>query len=144
MTCNGKWWGATKGEFRLLPESWTIKLWSSFEAHYRTYRVSKWDYTIKDETTPHSVKLGNIIYNFNFASGKPGSIGSIYYISEDGSHLIRVSTHWSGAVKAPRTIVCHWIKSCWWTIRGVGAASRYRNKWSVLGGIIAFSELEEL
>jgi hypothetical protein len=144
MTCNDEWWGATKGEFKVIPSSWTVKIRLALESNHQ-YELDDWTGAIvEDYVTPHSIKLGNRTYNFNFASGK-GYKDSMYYLSSDGRYLIRVSNHWSGVTKcSTRTKVCHWIKSCWWTLRGVGATSRCHRDEDFIGGIISFSELEKI
>jgi hypothetical protein len=44
---------------------------------------------------------------------------SFYFVSEDGSQLVRISDHWSDtAAAAPRSqkLNCGFIRSCWWAV----------------------------
>ena len=70
-------------------------------------------------------------WRFNFRS-----LRSLYWT--DGTHLIRVSDHWSeGNVRC----ACNWIARCWWTLAD---RSRSMKKGCVGGfysGIIAFSDM---
>lgn len=77
------------------------------------------------------VRWAGAVWKFNFRS-----VSSFYWTN--GTHLIRVSDHWSGgSVRCE----CDWIASCWWTLVD---RSRSLKKGCVGGfyaGFVPFAEL---
>lgn len=63
------------------------------------------------------------------------SRGSRYYVSPDGSHLVRLSDHWGKG-----------IRECEWNLEGYPLlhCSEWRSRIGRRMGIISFSELESL
>ena len=99
-----------------------------------------WGYRFTD--LPRSIKLGNRIWNYNFMSySQRWGSTSIYYVSEDETHLMRISDHWSES--SVDTNNCGNIRFCYWCLKGNpyrGVKIKYHDK-KFFGGIIPFKEL---
>ena len=122
---------SSEANFRVIPVSWTLAL-------------------LKGGDQP--VRLGNQTFLRDFTSKSPsyGSV-SVYWISTDGTTLIRVSDHWSTAsCHNERETVnrCKSIRKCFWRLCGraksetvefkdLGSSCGY-----FAGGIVRFRDMK--
>ena len=97
---------------------------------------AKW--TARALSTPKVLRLGNRTWRLDFVSTNDRyNSKSIYYLSEDGKWLIRVSDHWSTR-SSPRVKACGRIKSCWWEL----SHSKHDCFGRFTGGIIRLRDLQ--
>ena len=113
---------ATAAEFRAIPSKWARAL----------LRGGK-------------VRLGNQTFVPDYVSGKDedpysgiDKSLSAYWVSADGSTLIRVSDHWCGATRELKR--CHSIRSCLWRLRGKPRLV-YHDGLRLAGGIVRFRDM---
>lgn len=73
-------------------------------------------------------------WKFNFKS-----VSSYYWTN--GTHLIRVSDHWSeGAVRCE----CNWVSRCWWVLDGRSKSMKHGCVEGFYAGIISFSDMRPI
>ncbi len=110
-----RYWENTEGTFTAIPSTWSKAVLKK---------------------APR-LRLGNRAWVRNFISYSPrwGSL-SVYYLSEDGEWLIRVSDHWSEA-GSHRTKTCGGIRSCYWTLK----SSKHNPYGRFTGGAIRLADL---
>lgn len=111
-----RYYESTAGVFKGIPAKWTAHVLS----------------------TPKVLRLGNRTWYLDFVSiNDRYNSKSIYYLSEDGRYLIRVSDHWSERT-SPRVKACGRIKSCWWEL----SHSKHDIVGRFAGGIIRLADLQ--
>ena len=113
---------STEAEFRAIPSKWARALLRG-----------------------GNVRLGNQTFVPDYVSrldGDPYSgIGpsfSAYWVSADGSTLVRVSDHWCGATSGMKR--CHNIRSCIWSLRGK-VRTVFQDGFVLAGGIVRFRDM---
>ena len=65
---------------------------------------------------------------------------SFYWVSEDGTHLMRLSDHWSDVISGIRTATVGHVASCWWALNKNTKRSRNYDHGFALC-IIAFADM---
>ena len=126
MVTVNDYFNGTRAIWKALPLTWVRKLLA-----------------LQDSDQP--VKLGNRTYTKNYSSSE-----SYYWISTDGSYLIRLSNHWSKGSSAKN---CQWVATCWWELAGdtghqsIGTVKNRFNgyvqsKWCA--GIVAFRDMARI
>ena len=116
------YFNGTKATWKALPLTWVKKL-------------------LALATSDQDVKLGNRTFRKNHTSPE-----SYYWVSTDGSHIIRLSTHWSDGSS---TNNCGWVSTCRWTLvddHGHISVGTKRDRRGYVqsawcAGIVAFSDM---
>lgn len=93
------YWSGTSATWRALPLSWVRGLLRARRAEIGS-----------------PVTLGNHVYRLDHKSAS-----SWYWVSEDGTHLVRLSDHWSSGSSS---VNCGRIKDCRWRLEGDCGAVR--------------------
>ena len=133
---NKNYFESSKGDFKIIPQNWVKKVLSVVDFHIDD------NYNRHFSFNAESVKLGNHNWIPNFISYSVAyNSVSIYFISEDKTHLLRISDHWSTAPKGIKT--CGAIRNCYWNLKGTKPTFQVElNYNAVCGGIIAFDALQ--
>lgn len=140
----------SEGVFSAQPKGWvekaraSTKSTASLRLGNRVWRpITKtgrlpWDTAVQDEA---------LIARFSKGIFHPGDAGweqfdaycsSFYWVSEDGTHLMRLSNHWSAVEVRVEAFTCGNVARCWWSLRTQGRNLR-KGEWHL--GIIAFCDM---